>query len=81
MTNDEMLELIRLDRPNQVIHKVVDFTPSDFGLMSVKVDMEGKFFDTTIRHMHISLPYPLEKFLKLSNGEKTKWRLDDMFAK
>jgi hypothetical protein len=78
MTNEEMLELVRKERPNQVIHKVIDFKPTEFGLISVKVDVEV-IFGSKIRHTRISLPYPLEKFLELSNAEKTKWRLYILF--
>ena len=45
MNNEEMLELIRSDRPNQIIHKIISFKQNEYGFYNVIVDMESMFFD------------------------------------
>lgn len=80
MTNEEILNLVRTDRPDQVIHKVIDFKPSNFGLIEVMVDMEGMFFFTKVKHVHMKIPYPLANYLKLSDAQQTKWRLESTWS-
>jgi regulatory protein YycI of two-component signal transduction system YycFG len=58
MTNERMLELIRLDQPWQVINEVKSFTLNKYGYYEVEVDMEGHFFKTKIQHVRTTLPYP-----------------------
>jgi hypothetical protein len=74
--NEEMLKNIRLDRPNQVINEVISVSKDEHidGLYNVTVDMPIMFFETTILHNSITLPYPLNKFENLSDLERMKWR-------
>ena len=65
MTNKEMLEKIRLDRPGQVINKVISFIENNNGTYYVEVDMESVFFDTKVLHTRFTLLYPLNNCLKL----------------
>jgi hypothetical protein len=67
MTNEEMLELIRKDRPEQVIHEVISYKKTDkLGwTYEVTVDMAQPFMETTVKHVKITLPYPLSDFLEL----------------
>lgn len=58
-----MLKLIRKDRPNQVIHKVLSFEKIKHGYI-VEVDMELMFYKTKILHTIFKLPYPLPKQIK-----------------
>lgn len=74
MTKAELLIKIREDRPGQVIHEVISFEKNKFGHYDVVVDMEGQFFNTTIRHIKQRLPYPLEEFNKLSKVEQLEWQ-------
>ena len=62
MSLDEMLEKIRLDRPNQTINKVISFKENENGYYDVNADMETEFFGTIIKHTHIKLPYPYQKY-------------------
>lgn len=74
MNNEEMLEKIRLERPNQVIHEVLEFKKNKHGFYDVKVDMEGMFFESKIRHIQKVLPYPFSEYEKLSEDEQREWR-------
>ena len=65
MTNDELLEKIRLDRPNQVIHKVVSYKETKFGYLDVDVVMEAEFFGTKVRNVNMTLPYPVKAYIDL----------------
>ena len=65
MNNEEMLEKIRLDRPNQVIHEVISFKENGYGLYDVNVDMEIDLMGTKIKHYNTTLPYPLQKYEEL----------------
>lgn len=67
MENSELLIKIREDRPNQVIHSVLGFKESAFGILDVSVDMEIEVMGIKINHYHISLPYTLEKYNNLLN--------------
>lgn len=67
MTNEELLEKIRLDRPDQVIHEVLSFKDTKAGYLEVDVIMQAQFFETTVRRTHMTLPYPLEKYMELGN--------------
>lgn len=74
MTKEELLELLRADRPNQVIHEVTSFRShplSNYGMeYEVDVVMEADMLGTKIRRVHISgLPYPLKPYLDL----RKKW--------
>ena len=65
-TNEEMLEKIRADRPNQVIHEVISFKLGSLGYYDVVVDMEGQFLNTKVSHVRQTLPYPLNRFNSLA---------------
>lgn len=69
-TNDELLDLIRKDRPTQVIHEIFSFKETEFGIIMAKVDMEADFMGTTIRHALISIPYPIQKYNKLTQEQQ-----------
>jgi len=79
MSNQEILEKIRIDRPNQVIHEVLSFNKNEFGFYDVEVDMESMFFQTKILHSKITLPYPLSEYEKLSDKQKLEWRFNKTF--
>lgn len=68
-----MLLLIRKDRPNQVINEVISFKKNSFGFYDVMVDMQYKGLETIILHVKQKLPYPLEKYLKLSDYKQSIW--------
>ena len=75
MDNEELLYLIRKDRPGIIIHRVIGCTKVDFGIMMCRVDMEYDFFNIMVRHDGIIIPYPIKKYEKLSPEEKNclKW--------
>ena len=75
LTNEEMLNLIRKERSNQVINEVISFKKNDYGFYDVLVDMETNFFEVFIKHVKMTLPYPLEDYLKLSKEEELKYRV------
>lgn len=74
MNKNEMLKKIQLDRPTQVIHKVLSFKENEYGFYNVTVDMENIFFSTRISHVKCTLPYPIKKYENLSENDQTKWR-------
>lgn len=74
MENKEILELVRAERPNQKIHEVKSFEKNDLGFYDVHVDMEGMFFETTVLHIHMKLPYPIREYEKLSKKQQLDWR-------
>jgi hypothetical protein len=78
MDNIEILEKIRLDRPEQVINDVVSFKKNEYGFYDVKVYMESMFFDTKILHTKCVLPYPLSEYLKLNEQEQLDWRWNNI---
>jgi hypothetical protein len=74
MSNEELLELIRKDRPNQVIHEVTGFRehPLHWAGVQYEVDviMETQFYETKIRKHHMKgLPYPVKPYNELQK----KW--------
>lgn len=73
-TNDEMLELLRKERPNQVIHEVISFKKNDYGFYDVEVDMESMFLETKVLHTKCRLPYPYKSYEKMSEKKKMDWR-------
>jgi hypothetical protein len=77
MTQEEMLEKIRQDRPTQVIHEVILFKENEYGFYDVKVDMETMFFETKILHAKHTLPYPMSEYEKLSEKEQFEWRFNN----
>ena len=64
-----MLNLLRDERPDQVINKVVSIKEhklKKYGVQYlVTVDMETMFFETKILHTIVDLPYPLQPYLDL----------------
>ena len=73
-----MLEKIRQDRPNQVIHEVISFKENEYGFYDVKVEMETMFFETKISHAKHTLPYPMSEYEKLSEKEQLDWRFNNL---
>ena len=74
MDNQELLELIRKDRPEQVIHEVTGFKVHPLSkLCDVKYDvsvvMEVQFYETKTKRVNINLPYPVEPYKELQE----KW--------
>lgn len=76
-----MLEKLRQERPYQVIHEVLSFEKNDYGFYDVNVDMETQFFETTVQHTNMKLPYPSDEYGKLSPEEQFKWRHDSLKKK
>lgn len=74
MTTDEMLILLKKERPEQTINQVFSFEEIEPGFYSVIVDMETSFFDITIKHSRTILPYPLQKYLSLSREQQFNFR-------
>jgi hypothetical protein len=74
MTNKEMLEKIRFDRPSQIINEVISFKKNKRGFYDVKVDMEGMFFETKVLHLKQRLPYPKSEYEKLNDIEQRNWQ-------
>jgi len=70
MNKEELLEKIRKERPNQVIHNVISFKKNKDGYYDVLVDMEAKFFESKIKHTMETIPYPLSQHLKLKTEDK-----------
>ena len=62
-TKEQLLKEIRKERPNQEINKVIDFNfEQNFYL--VVVDMPTYFFETKIKHTHVTIPWPFEEYKK-----------------
>lgn len=76
-TNDEMLKLIREDRPGQVINEVISFEKNKYGFYDVHVDMQSQFFETKVLHVKMRLPYPYKKYEELSKDKQEEWRSND----
>ena len=79
MSNEELLLLLREDRPDQVIHEVTDFRVhplSKYGVeYEVDVVMETHIFETKIRRHHIKgLPYPIKPYKDLQE----KWATEPL---
>ena len=79
MNKKEMLEKVRKDRPNQVIHEVIDFKKNKLGFYTVEVDMEVMFLNTKVLHAVHKIPYPISEYNNLTESEQLKYRLDLMF--
>ena len=77
MTQEEMLEKVRMDRPTQVINEVISFKENEYGFYDVKVDMETMFFETKILHAKQTLPYPMSEYEKLSEKDQFEWRFNN----
>ena len=75
-----MLEKIRKDRPNQVIHEVLGFEKNDLGFYDVRVDMEieSSIFTPKPLHHNIKLAYPVSSYLALSESEQRNYRFDSI---
>jgi len=71
--NEQMLEVIRKDRPEQVIHEVLSVEKNEYGFYTVEVIMESLFFNTIVKNTKVKLPYPVSKYLLLSDSEANKW--------
>tara|TARA_R110000822_G_C15066875_1_gene468122 strand:+ start:90 stop:533 length:444 start_codon:yes stop_codon:yes gene_type:complete len=76
ITNEELLELIRKDRPDQVIHKVLDYRPHPLSrlcdvLYEVDVAMNWQHWASEITSLKIikGLPYPVKPYADLQR----KW--------
>jgi len=77
MTQEEMLEKVRMDRPTQVINEVISFKENEYGFYDVKVDMETMFFESKILHAKHTLPYPMSEYEKLSEKDQFEWRFNN----
>ena len=75
MTNEDILTILREERPNSVIHEVKSFNLNEYGFYDVEVDMEHMFFDTKILHTNQKLPYPYAEYDKLTNKQQLDWRM------
>lgn len=73
MINKDMLDKIRIDRPDLVINEVIAVKQNKYGFYDVRVDMESMFFDTKIKHSRATLPYPHSDYEKLSDIEREEW--------
>ena len=73
-----MLDLIQKERPEQKINKVIKFDKNEFGFYSVTVDMETRFFETTVKHTTVKLPYPFKNYLDLNPEDRFnfRWEVD-----
>jgi hypothetical protein len=73
MTKEEMLDLIRKDRPEQVIHEVISFIKHplfNYGIeYEAHVVMETPMFLSKIKRVHMKLPYPVKPY----NDLQKKW--------
>lgn len=76
MDNEKLLELIRLERPNQKIHEVTSFKENEYGFYDVYVNMEGNLNGIIVRYLNAVLPYPLEKYMSLPEKNKLRYRLN-----
>lgn len=76
--NRRMLKKIREDRPGQMIHKVLKYYKNGYGFYNVEVDMQGSFFETTVRHIRQILPYPIKEYEKLTEIQKSHWQMDNI---
>lgn len=78
--NEEMLKLIREDRPNQTIHSVLGFKLNSYGFYDVRVDMQyngglnGIFEMPTVIHAIQKLLYPTSEYMKLTKKQQLDWR-------
>lgn len=84
MTNTELLELIRLDRPDYTIHNVLDFQYNEIlEIYECFVDMRLSIapYGTThiIEHSKQVIPYPLKTFQNLSQKAKDGWTGRNIF--
>ena len=83
--NEEMLSLLREERPDQIIHKVYGFKKNKYGFYNVEVDMQLKIdlnnlFDskckydiTTVKHTRQIIAYPLKKLHELDKSDQHYW--------
>ena len=78
MDNKEMLEKIKQDRKNNLINEVISYKENEYGFYDVNVDMQSDFFGTKVLHSRCTLPYPYDKFEKLSSKEKSEWQNKNM---
>jgi hypothetical protein len=80
--NQEMLQLIREDRPHQTIHEVLDFRLNQYGFYDVRVDMQHDgglntiFEMPTVIHVVQKLPYPTSEYMKLTDKQQLDWRFE-----
>lgn len=59
---EEMLQKIRADRPDQVINEVFSFKEGPYEIYWADLDMQGNLNGTIIKHIRLSIPYPLKKY-------------------
>lgn len=70
----DMLVLIKRDRPNQVINKVLAVNKNKWGFWDVIVDMQNMFYGTKVLHTKHTLPYPLNAFNNLNTTQQLEWK-------
>lgn len=80
MTNEEMLKKVREDRPEQIIHEVIDFKQNNYGFYDVYADMQAEAIDLDwaqfpiIRHLKTRIPYPISEYNKLTKEQQLEYR-------
>jgi len=77
MTNDEMLNKVRLDRPSLTIHRVKSFKQNNYGFYDVMVDLDTKVFDEIVTHTDLTIPYPAAEYNKLSEFEQCEYKFNN----
>jgi len=66
----EMLEKIRVERPEQKINEVIFFKVNKYGFFNVKINVD---VDEKIKNLITTIPYPFSEYEKLSKGEQAEW--------
>lgn len=73
---EDMLEAIRIDRPDSVIHTVFDYADTGNGYYNVSVDMESYTISNRRRiridHAHCVIQYPIDVYNNLYTEFKQK---------
>jgi len=75
-SKEEMLKLVQDERPTQKIYQVIHFEKNKYGFYDVYVNMDSNRKDIvgkTIKNVDFKLPYPIHKFILLSDSEANKW--------
>jgi hypothetical protein len=82
MNKEEILENLRKERPNQVIHEVIDYEKCESGnFYNVCVLMQSNFLGTLVNKTKLVLPYPYDEFTKMSEEDQNHWMMDTASSK
>ena len=81
MTKEELLELMRSERPTQKLIEIEDFRPSECGIEGVLYDVdvlvEHSFvYESSYTKVHYNMPYPVKPY-KDHNDSKINKMLDE----